>query len=460
MQARPKQFRYGTLAAAVVLALGPATASAAAFQLLEQGAKGQGTSFSGTATNWEDTATAFWNPAGMARHTERSVTVGGSVIDVSFDFEDDGSTLTDFTTQPPGRTGFADATENTDAGETAFVPNFYYIQPLQNGLTAGFAINVPFGLESDYDEEWVGRYHATNSELTTINFNPSIAYQLNDSVSVGAGINIQYAEATLANRVDPEAAGPEVLGSTPGDFGARGDPSNDSDAKIEGDNWGAGLNLGLLADITDRTRLGIAYRGHVTHSVDGDIDYNHRNDAFAATADTADVFVDADAAATLDLPETLTISMSRDSTRLENVTIKADVTWTRWSRLDELKVEFDSEQPDTEETLDFEDTTRLALGATWDATPEWQLRTGIAYDQSPVKDAESRSPRIPDSNRRWFSLGFGYQPVGSDFELDVGYSHIRVDDTSINRTNDFGDNLRGDYESSVDILAVQGLWRF
>lgn len=468
MQARPTQFRYGTLAAAVVLALGPATASAAAFQLLEQGAKGQGTSFAGTATNWEDTATAFWNPAGMARHNERSVTLGGSVIDVSFDFEDDGSTLNaggagNLTYDELSGLGLspnADAKGDSDAGETAFVPNFYYIQPLRNGWTAGFALNVPFGLESDYDEEWVGRYHATHSELTTINLNPSIAYQLNDSVSVGAGINIQYAEATLANRVDPEAAGAGVFGTAPGTFGGRGDPDNDSDAEIEGDNWGAGLNLGLLADLTERTRLGISYRGHVTHSVEGDIDYNHRNDAFAATAEGADVFVNADANATLDLPETLTISMSRDSTRLENVTIMADVTWTRWSRLDELKVEYDSDQPDTVEELDFEDTTRLALGATWDASAEWQWRAGIAYDQSPVPDAESRSPRVPDSNRRWFSAGFGYQPAGSDFALDVGYSHIRVDDTSIDRNNAFGDNLRGDYESDVNILAVQGLWRF
>lgn len=442
-----------------MLAIGPGTAGAAAFQLLEQGAQGQGTSFAGTATRWTDPATAFWNPAGMARHTERSVTLGGSVIDVSFDFSDDGSTLNaggmgNLTyDQIPG----AEAETDTDAGETAVAPSFYYIQPWSNDLTFGFAINAPFGLESNYDPEWVGRYHAIHSELTTINLNPSLAYRLNDQVSVGAGVNLQYAEATLTRRVDPNAAGApfgQTFGST------RGDPDDDSDVEIEGDNWGAGINLGVLADITERTRFGISYRGHVTQSVDADASYRHRNAQFETFAEANDIFVDADAAATLDLPETLTISLARDLSRLPDVRIMSDLTWTRWSRLQALEIEYDSEQPDTEETLAFRDTTRFALGATWDVSPAWQLRTGLAYDESPVADRTTRSPRIPDNNRRWASLGIGYHPPGSDFEVDVGYSRLSISDTRIERANEAGDVLRGDYDSAVDILAVQGSLRF
>lgn len=454
MQSRAQHLRRGTLAATVMLALGPATASAAGFQLLEQGAKGQGTSFSGTATNWQDPATAYWNPAGMARHTERSIAVVGSVVDVKFDFEDDGSSLVDTGGLPFNDVPGASAEETTDAGETAFVPNLYYVQPLRGDWTFGFAINAPYGLESDYDPEWVGRYHAINSELVTINLNPSIAYRLSDSVSVGAGINVQYAEATLTSRVDPTAA-------SGGAFGTRGDPDDDTDAEIEGDNWGAGINFGVLADITPRTRMGIAYRGHVTHSVDADASFNHRNSNFETLfAEPNNVFVDTDAAATLDMPETLTVSVARDSTRLQDVTIMSDITWTRWSRLDELKIEFDSDQSDSVEELEFKNTMRVTLGATWDVTPAWQLRTGIAYDESPTRDSASRSPRIPDNDRRWLSFGVGYSAPGSDFEVDAGYSRLFISDTRIERTNAFDDELRGDYESSVDIVAVQGSWRF
>ncbi len=462
MQARGKQFRVHVLAAAVAIGVGaPVTAQASAFQLLEQGAQGQGTSFAGTGVNWEDPATAFWNPAGMNRHDQRSATVVASVVDVSFDFSDDGSTLNAGDAgnltyeQLPG----ADATESTDGGETAFVPNFYYVHPLSDDLTAGFAVNVPYGLESDYDEEWVGRYHATNSELITINLNPSIAYRLSEHVSLGGGINLQYAEATLGSRLDPSAVGPQFFFQ---DFNSvRGDPNDDSDVVVEGDNWGAGLNLGVAAEINEQTRLGITYRGHVTHSIDGDVSYNHRNETFEAANEKGNVFVDADAAATIDLPETLTISYSgRPATFGNDVNFMGDLTWTRWSRIDSLDIEFDSKQPDTSESLDFNDTLRLALGAAWDVSDNWILRTGIAYDEAPVDDKATRSPRIPDNDRRWFSVGFGYHPAGSNFEIDAAYSHLRISDTSIERTNEFGDVLRGDYDNSVDIVAVQGAWRF
>jgi len=459
MHKRPRHLRHGTLAAAVILALGPATAGASAFQLLEQSAQGQGTSFAGTATKWRDPATAFWNPAGMARHSESSFTAVGSAIDIEFDFTDDGSSLAGTGGAPFNAVPGASGEEQSDGGETAVVPAFYYINPINDRWTFGFAVNTPFGLESNFDDEWVGRYHATDSELITLNLNPSFAYRLNDRVSVGFGINVQYADATLENRIDPTAAGAAFFGGNT--FGSgRGDPDDDTDAEVEGDSWGAHINFGFLADLTERTTLGLAFRGHITHSVDGNADFDHRNTAFATASQSADVFTDSGVDATLDLPETLTLSLSRDSARFDNVTFMGDLTMTRWSRLQAIEIEFDSNQPDSVEELGFDDTLRIAVGATWDVTPEWQLRTGVAFDESPVDDPAVRTPRIPDNDRRWFSVGVGYQPAGGDFTVDAGFTHIDIDDTAIDRTNAFGDQLTGEFESSVNILAVQGSWRF
>ena len=144
----------------------------------------------------------------------------------------------------------------------------------------------------------------------------------------------------------------------------------------------------------------------------------------------------------------------------------ADVTRTNWSVLPELRIKFDSGQGDQVVTLNLKDVYRYSVGASYRVNDAWVLRTGVAVDRSPVTSAADRTPRLPDSDRRWLSLGAGVRASQSVY-LDVSYAYIRLADTSVQKTdggvgteNAFRGNLSADYRGSVQILSAQIRWAF
>lgn len=417
--------------------------SAAGFSLIEQGVKGLGNAYAGSAAVAEDATTVFFNPAGMTRLQGSQVVLAGHVIMPSAKFSNGNSVV-----------GAAALTggDGGEGGENAFAPNFYYVSDVGNGLKFGLGVSAPFGLVTEYDNDWKGRYHAIRSDLMTININPSIAYPVNSQLSLGAGINAQYAEAELTNAADLRyiATG-----------GASTAQDGDAIAKVEGDDWGYGFNLGLLYEIDKPTRLGVAYRSKVKQTLEGTATFTPTN--ATATALLAAIrggtgnLVDTSAKASVDLPESLSVSVFHKLN--DQWALLADITRTRWSRFKELRVDYDSAQADTVIPENWKDVNRYSVGLTYTPGSAWIYRTGIAYDESPVPSAEFRTPRIPDNDRKWLAIGASYAPSGS-FSLDLGYAHLFVSDTPINNATSQGHTLNGSYENSVDILSAQLNWMF
>ncbi|MGH8727627.1 MAG: OmpP1/FadL family transporter [Burkholderiales bacterium] len=414
--------------------LSSSTALAAGFQLFEQSGSGLGNAFAGGAAAAEDASTVFFNPAGLTRIPGRQLVVAGHLIHVEAEFENQGSTL-----------GFApiplSGGDGGDAGGSALVPNLYYAMDLPADLKFGLGVNAPFGLKTHYDAGWVGRYHALTSQLATININPSLAYKVNDVVSIGAGLDAMYADARLSNAVD---FGLLALGPA-------GSQLFDGRAEVEGDDWGYGYNLGVLFNLSDATRIGVAYRSKITIDIDAEADFNVPAllaPGFAALG----VFRETDASAAVDLPDFASLSVFH---QLNSAwAVMADVTWTNWSRFDELRVEFDNPvQPDAVTPQNWDDSYKVAVGATYQHNDAWKFRGGVAYDKSPVPD-EFRTPRIPDEDRLWLSFGAQVK-LCPTCALDFGYTHIFVDDPELNLTSLTAGNLRGEYDSSVDIFSVQ-----
>src|SRR5262249_45418465 len=178
---------------AIVLAAASAPAWAAFFQLAAQSAEGRGNAFAGGAAIAEDASTVWYNPAGMTRLNGPQLIVGGSYIRPSFD-ANVVSASNVFGSTIGGGGG--------DAGANAFVPNLYTTYPLSKRLTLGAALNAPFGLVTDYESSWAGRYHALRSDIKTINFNFAGAFKFNDALSVGVGVNRQRLQAELTQAVD------------------------------------------------------------------------------------------------------------------------------------------------------------------------------------------------------------------------------------------------------------------
>lgn len=346
---------------------------------------------------------------------------------------------------------------NDDIGEDALVPAFYGMISLDK-LTLGLGINAPFGLATHNPDGWIGRYHALKSELTTIEINPVVAYRVLPKLGIAAGFRATYGDATLSNAVDFGTIG--AANGVPGSIPA----NQDGAAEVTGDGWAYGWNVGIMAEPVDNLRLGLAYRSSVKMELEGEVDFTDDTSGIAATLRGATgAFADTGAKAEVELPPTLSFG---GSYTIGEVTLLAEAAWTQWSSFDELRVQFDNpNQPDSVTAEDWDDSWFYAAGTAW--KPAFQqgltLRAGIAYDESPVPDA-TRTPRIPGNDRFWVSFGAGYK-INNWLTVDAAYTHIFVDDATINLTtadtnNAARGNLSGSYEANIDIIAIQGKIRF
>lgn len=452
-----------TFAVSVLATLITSNLNAAGFAVSVNSASGVGNANAGVAAIAEDASTIFYNPAGLSKLEGKQVVVAGHFVSATSQFTNNGSLLN------PDLGGTAISGGDEDGAGSAFVPNFYYANQLNDKWTFGLGINAPFASSTEYSDTWVGRYQATESEIKTININPSVSFKANEKLSVGFGVNVQYIEAELANQLDSAAICVAALLAVSADptactndtFGmtAIGDVSTDSSQSLSGDDWSFGWNFGLLYDMSDDTRLGFAYRSSVEHTVTGTADFTRSAelDAFLTFA-TSNAFTDSAASVGVDLPETLSLSVYH--TLNSKWAMMADVTWTKWTSFDELVVNFDNvEQPSATVPENWENSLRYSVGANYQADAKWLYRVGVALDESPISSAEDRTARIPGNDRVWLSFGFGYK-TSDTMSIDVGYAHVFIKDGPINNTDAFGHTLTGNYESSADILSAQVNWKF
>ncbi len=421
------------------------------FALIEQSASQMGNAFAGGAAFANDASTIYFNPAGMTRLPAQLI---GGLHYVKTSAKFDGTATDIFGNPVSGGNG-------GDAGQEGWVPNFYITAPLGDGLFAGLGINAPFGLSTEYNADWKGRYHAIESELKTINFNPSIAYRINQQLSLGFGLNIQYIRAKLTQALDqgnlcaPTLTQLQVLGvpqADPALCAGLAPQGNDAFAKVKGDNWAGGYNLGILYEPTDSTRVGLSYRSKIKQQLTGDARFNGTVPQFSSFG----IFVPTDVTADVNLPQTASLSIWHDLN--ERWSVMADATWTGWDSFDELRIQYDSFQPDTVVDENWDDTWRYAVGVDYRYNSKWTFRAGTAYDKSPIPDPEHRTARIPGEDRTWLSLGFGYK-FSPSLGVDVGYSHLfLLDDPKINNTASGAGNLNGKYDGAVDIVSAQVVW--
>ncbi len=426
---------------------------ASGFAIIENSASGMGNAFAGAAAVAEDASTVYFNPAGLTNLSGTQLVGAGHIIIPTADFNNEGSyvnpALTGGTPIPGSLTG-----KDDDGGTTAVVPNLYFATQINEQWFAGLGINAPFGLEVSYDDNWVGRYHATKSKLQTININPSIAYKANEFFSVGGGVSAQYIRATLSSRIDfgtvcMDKIGPAACAST----GAL-PLQADGQGKVKGADWSWGFNLGAMFNISEATRVGLSYRSSIAHEVEGNASYRVP-DSFQAFLDKGfPVFSDTGVTSKMDVPESVSLSLFHQIN--DRFAILADATWTKWDRFDELRFVYDNPvQPDTAQPENWDNSMRYSLGMTYTHNDHLLFRVGTAYDETPIPSTDYRTPRIPGNDRTWLSFGVGYK-FSEKLGMDLGYAHLFVDDTDINALDHgTGHQLVGSYDADVDIFSAQ-----
>lgn len=449
--------KRSALAAAIAGISAPASASF--FALAEQNGSGLGTAFAGGAAIAEDASTVWYNPAGMTRFDRPQLVVAASYIDLNIKTE--LNSASNVLGQPIG--GGA----GKNPGQNAVVPSLYYVHPLSKDFAVGGGINAPFGLTTEYDSTWAGRYHAVKSDIKTINFNLGGAYKINEVWSAGAGVSYQKLKAELSQAVDfatlctISAGGAFSPACGAGAGFAQPATPNDGAAKVTADSNAWGYNLGLLAQLPNDFRVGVAYRSKMHHSLSGNFDIN--TPASAAAFANAAGLVNSGATADVTLPSSFSISAYQ---QIDKWALMADITKTNWSSLQELRIKFDSSQPNSVVTLNLKDSWRYSVGATYKLSDAWTLRGGFALDQTPVTSAADTTPRLPDADRTWYAIGAGWQ-MSRSLAFDFGYVLIKVDDAQVRKVatptneNVSRGNLSVDYSgSTIQVISAQARYTF
>ncbi|BCR05845.1 aromatic hydrocarbon degradation protein [Desulfuromonas versatilis] len=450
------------------LMLTASPAFSAGFALIEQGVSNLGNAFAGGSAIAEDATTIFFNPAGLTRLEGQQAIAAIHFIKPSAKFDKDRAENVFSTPSAPAP---INGSEGGDAGKLGVAPNLYYAINLDNGWAFGLGINAPFGLATEYDKTWVGRYHAVDSKVLTVNINPSAAYRINDQLSVGAGVSAQYIEAELSSMID---FGLQAAQLNAGFAPLASNPQADVFADLKADDWSYGYNLGLLYEVTKDSRLGMAYRSRIKHELEGDADFEVPSAFLAGFPAGPGVTLATIANSTFtsqgvrgDITLPASASLSYYHRYNPRWAVMADVTWTEWSTFDKLLIEFDGTLANNPSltTENWDDSWRYSLGTTFNPNESWALRFGLAFDEEPIPDAEHRTPRIPGEDRFWTAFGFGYK-FNRSASLDFGYAHLFVKDSKINKTaapgtEDAGrGTLVGTYENSVDIASLQFTYNF
>lgn len=422
------------------------TAAASGFQLQNQTGSGNGNAFAGAAAAAEDAGTVMWNPAGMTYLPKgHNISAAATILSRVIDFDDRGST--GIPTLGPGLGGFPlGTTDGGNAGGTSIVPAFYWAYSFSDRLSLGLGVSPTFGNVTEYDFDFIGRNAGHFAEIKQININPSVAWKVNERVSIGGGLNFAHNETQFKQGVPASGLVP-----VPG-VGLVPFPAN-NDLDVKGDDWAVGYNLGAMFQLTPATRLGITYRSELKFDLEGKQKFK---------SPVTGILVNQDIKAVLKTPASASLALAHQyNDRLE---LLADFTWTDWSVVDTIQLKNKATGANLSAlSYNFKDTWRVGIGANYQLNDDWKLRFGVAYDKSPVKSAEDRTMTLPDSDRTWLSIGAKYR-ISPKMSLDVGYTHLMFASARTERAVYFGttkvQTIRGKWDNSVEILAAQINYNF
>lgn len=425
------KIRFATCAS--VLGLGTClatsgTALASGFALREESAEGLGNAFAGQTAKAYNASTAYYNPAGLT-NLDTDTEVDGTVTWIAPVAKFSGSNTVSGT-RTSGIT-------SRDAVKDAAVGSVFGAYKLSPDWSVGMSVAAPYGMRVDYKSDWVGRYQALHSDLTDIEFSPVVAYKVDDHLSIGGGPRIDYMSANLSQAINSSGLSGGFI-------------TTDGSARVKGDDTGLGYVASALYKFDDSTRLGVNYRSRVNHELTGTVNYN---------ANALLGLTNKDVKVKVTTPDSLNIGLYHDIN--SQWAVMSDVSWTNWSLFRDLNI-YGTDGSTVSTTKErWHDTYFISLGANYKPDDKWVLHTGVAFDQSPVRD-EYRTARIPDSNRYWVAFGASYQIIPAA-TVYLSYAHLFADKASIEETASATaatGTLTGYYDSSVDIVSASFALKF
>lgn len=412
-----KKFNQSLLATAMLLAAGGA--NAAAFQLAEVSTSGLGRAYAGEAAIADNASVVATNPALMSLFKTAQFSTGGVYVDSRINMNGDVASSAIVSTRMTSTKDGSASARNVVPG--AFVPNLYFVAPVNDKFALGAGMNVNFGLKSEYDDSYDAGIFGGKTDLSAINLNLSGAYRVTEGLSLGLGVNAVYAKAQVERNAGiikdtvNDSQITSVLTTQPEllrDIG-KNLPSKDKSVVSLQDRaaWGFGWNAGVMYQFNEANRIGLAYHSKV------DIDFTDRT----ATSLEANVIKAGKTGdLTLALPDYLELSGFHQLT--DKLAVHYSYKYTHWSRLTKLNASFKDGKKAFDKELQYSNNSRVALGASYNLDEKLTLRAGIAYDQAASR--HQRSAAIPDTDRTWYSLGASYK-FTPNLSVDLGYAYLK-----------------------------------
>jgi len=394
---------------------------ASGFQLNEVGAKAMamGGAFAGLSN---DLSAFYFNPAGLAFMKGTNVTAGTALIVPSAAFR-----------------GPAPSIEESKVKSRLFTPiHFYATHQLSDRFVVGLGLNNPFGLGTDWDENWVGKYAAVKTEVQVFSFNATAAYKLADNFSLSAGFIYNYATVEISKKQNLAPFDDEAFVSLKGTASSA-----------------FGFIVGALWKPTSAFSIGASYRSQIKHSFTGDV-VTTGPSQLAANLPNAPIKAD------LVTPAQFTVGIAYKFTPAFVVT--ADYQHVMWSSYDALTVKYSADDKIlTTSTRDYQDCFIVRLGAEYKWSDFFDLRAGFLFDKNPIKD-EKVDPTLPDSDRLGFSAGFGYQLTDA-VSLDFAYLFIRFKERTITNSQESYSGvgfapMNGTYNSYANLFSFTFNFKF
>lgn len=441
--------RLTALALGITGALAMGNAHASGFQIRENSTQAMGRAFSGMATSVGDAAAVVNNPAAMSTFDETTVRSDISLIDLTGEFEASGTTAVG--TPISGTNG-------GDPGDLAVVPALSAVLPLSGALdnvTVGAAVTAPFGLKTEYERDWVGRYNAVTSDVKIVDLTLSASVAITDRFSVGLGLIVERADVTLSNAIDYGTA-----------ICAAGNPANcfnpafpfrptmnDGFLEVAGDDTSLGWLVGAHLRPTDRLTIGISHRSEIDHELDGEADFTA---PASVTAVLGPQVADVGIYAPLTTPSVTTVGVRYDFT--DSFRMMLDYQQTGWSSLEAVRIFRQNGTLLGSEEFNWKDTDFWALGGEFDLSDAFTLRAGVAMDETPTND-ESRSPRLPDEDRMLYSLGLSWD-MSERMTIEAAYTRIEIDDSTVDVVSSSRSRLKGEFDGYANLFGISAQLKF
>lgn len=429
------------LSAIAVAAAFASTAHAAGFMLTEQSAGALGRAYAGAGVDGTDLSGVYYNPATMVLHKGTAIQMGFVGIGLNLDY-----------------VGEKGETAN-GRNKSQAIPHGYIVHQINDKAWFGLSMTVPFGMGTEYDDDWAGNEHGISATILTFDLNPNFAFKLSEKFSVGFGASIQYASADLKIRKDITNEANGILAAF------KKDPVDKASVRseIDADSIAWGWNVGMMWSPLENLRFGVSYRSKITHDAEGDLsidqlslssDSPELSQIVGGTLSQLGAYGDMTGAATVTAPAWAMASVAWDVNDL--VSLYGTFRWTDWSSFDELKIDGDGQTVSSIPNK-WRDTYLGSLGMDLRLTDWWTLRGGIAYESSPIANPQYRTAIIPDADRWWFAIGSSFK-WSDNFQTDISFAHLH----GVHERNIYGPQGKEGRFRKLDayLLGAQLVYKF